>query len=218
MSIVLFRPSLAFDLILDPSFKMTEARDFLCKKDKALRVIIEKYGHPIIQNREEGFQSMCHIILEQQVSIASAQACFAKLQNQFDVLSPKNIANATDDAIRKCGISRQKCIYLKDLANNVLSKTLDFESFRFKTETQIRDELVKVKGVGNWSIEVYLMFCLQQPDIFPLGDIAIKNTMKELYQTETVDEMIALSDTWKPFRTFATYTLWHYYLSKRNRI
>lgn len=197
---------------------MTEARDFLCKKDKALRVIIEKYGHPIIQNREEGFQSMCHIILEQQVSIASAQACFAKLQNQFDVLSPKNIANATDDAIRKCGISRQKCIYLKDLANNVLSKTLDFESFRFKTETQIRDELVKVKGVGNWSIEVYLMFCLQQPDIFPLGDIAIKNTMKELYQTETVDEMIALSDTWKPFRTFATYTLWHYYLSKRNRI
>ena len=153
-----------------------------------------------------------------ELRLSSAQACFAKLQNQFDVLSPKNIANATDDTIRKCGISRQKCIYLKDLANNVLSKTLDFESFRFKTETQIRDELVKVKGVGNWSIEVYLMFCLQQPDIFPLGDIAIKNTMKELYQTETVDEMIALSDTWKPFRTFATYTLWHYYLSKRNRI
>ena len=214
----MLRRNLGFVLILDPSFKMTEALDFLTKNDETLSLIIQKYGNPIIQNREEGFQSLCHIILEQQVSIASAQACFAKLQHQFDEISPKNIANATDDAIRKCGISRQKCIYLKDLANNVLSKELDFESFRFKTENQIRNELIKVKGVGNWSIEVYLMFCLQQPDIFPLGDIAIRNTMKELYQTETVDEMIALSDTWKPFRTFATYTLWHYYLCKRNRI
>ena len=100
----------------------------------------------------------------------------------------------------------------------MISNKIDFSTFKNKTETQIREELITIKGVGNWSIEVYLMFCLQLPDIIPLGDIAIKNTMIELYQTETIEEMKLISDTWQPFRTYASYTIWHYYLSKRNRI
>ncbi|MEC4004662.1 DNA-3-methyladenine glycosylase 2 family protein [Flavobacterium sp. SUN052] len=197
---------------------MQEAINYLISKDETIKFILDNFGNPIIQKRQEGFASMCHIILEQQVSIASAKACYVKLESYFGTLSPIIILNATEEEIRSCGISRQKTIYLKDLASKVLSKEIDFESFAFKSEQQIREELIKIKGVGNWSIEVYLMFCLQSPDIVPLGDIAIKNTLKELYNCTTLEEMQLISNNWKPFRTFASYTIWHYYLKKRGKI
>jgi len=197
---------------------MQEAIHYLSSKDETLKFILENFGNPIIQKREEGFASLCHIILEQQVSIASAKACFVKLENHFKAITPEIIINATDIELRDCGVSRQKIVYLKELAAKVLSNEINFESFSSKSEAQIRNELISIKGVGNWSIEVYLMFCLQSPDIIPLGDIAIKNTLKELYQCQTLEEMALLSDNWKPFRTFASYVIWHYYLVKRNKI
>jgi DNA-3-methyladenine glycosylase II len=87
-----------------------------------------------------------------------------------------------------------------------------------KTEQQIRNELIQIKGVGNWSIDVYLMFCMQSQDIIPLGDIAIKNTLIELYNCQSEDEMVAVSSNWKPFRTVASFIIWHYYLKKRGKI
>jgi DNA-3-methyladenine glycosylase II len=197
---------------------MQEAIQYLTTKDITLKFIIDNYGNPIVQKREEGFASMCHIILEQQVSIASAQACYTKIENYLGVITPQTIINSSDAELKSCGVSRQKIIYLKDLANKVLIDEIDFQSFSTKSETQIRNELLTIKGVGNWSIEVYLMFCLQSPDIIPLGDIAIKNTLKELYNCQTHEEMLSLSDSWKPFRTLASYTIWHYYLIKRNKI
>jgi DNA-3-methyladenine glycosylase II len=161
---------------------------------------------------------MCHIILEQQVSIASAKACYDKIQNLFKKITPQIILNCSDEELRSCGVSRQKTIYLKDLAAKVISKEIDFKSFATKTEEQIRAELITIKGVGNWSIEVYLMFCLQSQDIIPLGDIAIKNTIIELYAHNAIEEMQELSQNWKPYRTMASYILWHYYLKKRNKI
>lgn len=197
---------------------MQQAISYLTSKDETLKFILDNFGNPIVQKREEGFASMCHIILEQQVSIASAKACYVKLENHFKTISPEIILNSNDEELRNCGVSRQKIIYLKDLANKVLSNEIDFQSYATKSEKQIREELITIKGVGNWSIEVYLMFCLQSPDIIPLGDIAIKNTLKELYNCQTPDEMQSISDNWKPFRTFASYTIWHYYLKKRNKI
>jgi len=197
---------------------MNQIISFLSSKDEMLKYIIDTFGKPIVQKRVEGFASMCHIILEQQVSIASAKACYVKLENHFGIISPEIIYNSDDLELRNCGVSRQKIIYLKDLALKVLYNKIDFESYSTKSEEQIRKELITIKGVGNWSIEVYLMFCLQLPDIIPLGDIAIKNTLKELYNCETELEMQLISDNWKPFRTFASYTIWHYYLKKRNKI
>lgn len=197
---------------------MQQTIAFLSAKDETLKYILDNFGLPIIQKRQEGFASMCHIILEQQVSIASAKACYIKIENLFGSITPEIIINATDEELRNCGVSRQKTIYLKDLASKVISKEIDFDTFATKSEEQIRKELITIKGVGNWSIEVYLMFCLQTPDIIPLGDIAIKNTLKELYNCQTQEEMEALSENWKPYRTFASFTIWHYYLKKRNKI
>ena len=189
--------------------------DYLVNKDQTLKDIIATYGNPIIQKRDEGFSSMCHIILEQQVSIASAKACYQKIQNHFGSITPLIIFNCKDEELRSCGVSRQKINYLKDLAAKVLSNQIDFSTFSSKSETQIRTELNAIKGVGNWSIEVYLMFCLQSQDIIPLGDIAIKNTIIELYARNSFEEMQALSNNWKPYRTMASYILWHHYLNKR---
>ena len=197
---------------------MKKAISHLSEADEQLKFILSNFGIPIIQKRAEGFASLCHIILEQQVSIASATACCLKLEKYFCELTPLKILNASEKELRSCGISRQKIIYLKDLADKVETKSIDFCSFKNKNEAQIRAELITIKGVGNWSIEVYLMFCLQLEDIIPLGDIAIKNTMTELYHTQTITQMQLVSDLWKPYRTFASSILWHYYLTKRGRI
>ena len=169
---------------------MQHAIDYLSKKDETLKFILTNYGHPIIQKRNEGFASMCNIILEQHVSIASAKACYDKIQNLFREVSPQIIHNCNDDELKSCGVSRQKTIYLKDLTSKVLSSQIDFSSFSSKSEEQIRAELITIKGVGNWSIEVYLMFCLQSQDIIPLGDIAVVNTIKELFD---------IIFNWRPF-------------------
>jgi DNA-3-methyladenine glycosylase II len=197
---------------------MQEAIDFLSQKDGVLKTIVADFGLPIIQKREGGFASMCHIILEQQVSIASAKAAYEKLVSLVGTVNPSNIYDASDQDLKFCGISRQKIIYLKDLAQRVLSKELSFSSLPMKTEQQIRNELIQIKGVGNWSIDVYLMFCMQSQDIIPLGDIAIKNTLIELYNCQSEDEMVAVSSNWKPFRTVASFIIWHYYLKKRGKI
>lgn len=197
---------------------MQQVIEFLYSKDEILKNILEKFGNPIIQKRQEGFASMCHIILEQQVSIESAKACYLKIENYLENITPKNIFNVTDEGLRNCGVSRQKIIYLKDLASKVISNEINFESFATKSEEQIRKELITIKGVGNWSIEVYLMFCLQSPDVIPLGDIAIKNTLIELYNCKSLEEMEQVSNQWKPYRTFASFVIWHYYLVKRNKI
>jgi DNA-3-methyladenine glycosylase II len=197
---------------------MQESIHFLSQKDEVLKTIIADFGLPIIQKREEGFASMCHIILEQQVSIASAKAAYEKLVNLVGKVDPFNISNATDQDLRTCGISRQKTLYLKDLARRVINKELSFSLLAMKTEQQIRNELIQIKGVGNWSIDVYLMFCMQSQDIIPLGDIAIKNTLIELYNCQSDEEMLAISSNWKPFRTLASFIIWHYYLKKRGKI
>jgi DNA-3-methyladenine glycosylase II len=197
---------------------MKKALDYLSEKDKILQLIIENFGNPIIQKRAEGFSALCHIILEQQVSIASGKACYEKIQLLLGEITPETILNVSESDLRNCGVSRQKIIYLKDLATKVNSKELDFTTFSKKSEAEIRAELIAVKGVGNWSVEVYLMFCLQSRDIIPLGDIAIKNTLKELYNCQTNQEMELVSNNWKPERTMASFVIWHYYLKKRNKI
>jgi len=100
---------------------MKIALEYLTTKDKTLAKIIENFGVPIIQKREEGFASLCHIILEQQVSIASAKACYAKIVNVLETITPTSILGATDEILRNCGVSRQKTIYLKHLAQKVMA-------------------------------------------------------------------------------------------------
>lgn len=181
------------------------------------RVIIETYGPPPKWTRPQGFVSLSKIILEQQVSLASAQAHFLKLSNYLGDFTPETVLKLTDEEMRECQISRQKANYLRALSHAIVKGDLRLEELPKLDELEIRKQLTSIKGIGDWTADVYLMFCLQSKDIFPIGDIAIINTVKELSDAKTREEIILLAEKWEPYRSLATYFLWHYYLKKRNR-
>jgi DNA-3-methyladenine glycosylase II len=155
--------------------------------------------------------------LEQQVSIDSAKATFLKLKKKVRTILPKKLFALADEDYREAGVSRQKTSYIKGLAKIILEKEIDLESLATKPAEQVREELIKIKGIGNWTIDVYLMFCLQAPDIIPLGDIAVVNTIKELLDIHIKEDIESYTQKWHPHRSAATFLLWHYYLRKRNR-
>lgn len=195
---------------------MQKAIDYLTAKDSIFKHIMEKYGVPIIPKRPQGFETLVLLILEQQVSIDSAKATFLKLKAKEEV-RPEILILMSDEEYRNIGISRQKTSYIKALSSAIINNEILLDTFTFKSSEQVREELIKIKGIGNWTIDVYLMFSLQAPDVFPVGDIAIINTMKELLSIHNKLEMEEYVKKWSPYRSIATFFLWHYYLNKRNR-
>jgi len=196
---------------------MREAISFLIAIDPVLQKVHQQFGDPFVPSRPEGFQTLCKLILEQQVSLESAKACYQKMELFLKKVCPETVSEVTPEELRNCGVSRQKAVYLKSLAEAVLQKLLVLETLSSKSSETVRGELIQIKGIGNWTIDVYLMFALQSPDILPMGDIAVVTTIKELYGCEDQEAMIAVTERWKPFRSMGTYFLWHYYLEKRNR-
>jgi DNA-3-methyladenine glycosylase II len=196
---------------------MQQAIEYLSGKDAVFKLIIEKYGLPTIPKRPQGFETLVLLILEQQVSIDSAKATFLKLREKIKIFEPGILLDLPDEEFRTLGVSRQKTSYIKALSNAILNKDIDLESLPTKTADQVRQELIKIKGIGNWTIDIYLMFCLQAPDLLPLGDIAVINTIKELLDIHEKEAMEVHAVQWSPYRSYATFLLWHYYLNKRNR-
>jgi len=185
---------------------------------KLFSKIKAKYGIPPNWQRPEGFISLARIILEQQVSLASAEAHFIKLNNYLPEFSPSEILKLTDEEMRACQISRQKSKYLRALSQAVLNNELDFESLSRLNPIEVRTKLTSIKGIGNWTTDIYLLFCLQSKDIFPLGDIALITSIKELTNIKTEEGIIRFIKKLEPLKSLAAYFLWYYYLKKRNRI
>lgn len=196
---------------------MEKAIVYLRKQDIIFEKIIQQFSFPTQPKRPQGFETLVLLILEQQVSVDSAKATFNKLKKAIPDFSVENLFTFSVENFRTCGVSRQKTQYIKALAQAILSKELDLESLASKEPEIVRQELIKIKGIGNWTIDIYLMFCLESLDIIPLGDIAVVNTMKELLDIQTKEEMEIYAQKWKPYRSVATYFLWHYYLEKRGR-
>jgi len=189
----------------------------LLSMDEIFTFINDKYGIPPNWVRPQGFISLSKIILEQQVSLASANAHFQRLNNFVNEFTPLEILALTDEQMRSCQISHQKSKYLLALSHEIIQGNLVLEKLPNLNQEEVRRELTRIKGIGNWSADIYLMFCLHAKDIFPIGDIAVINTIKELSNAKTTEEIILLAEKWKPLRSLATYFLWHYYLKKRNR-
>ena len=190
----------------------------LCRIDKDLDSVIRKHGHPPMWTRPATFQTLILFILEQQVSLASAYAAFKKLKEKVGYVTPAKILSLTDEELRSCYFSRQKIIYARELAKAVQSKQLRLNSFLNAHEDEIRFELKKIKGIGDWTVDVYLMHSLQRTDLFPLGDIALVNSLKEVKQLHpkiTKQDMMTIAEPWKPYRTIASMILWHAYIQKR---
>ena len=193
--------------------------DKLTKKDKELRKIIRQYGYPPMWTRPASFQTLILTILEQQVSLASAYAAFKKLKEKIGFVTPSKILALTDAELRACYFSRQKIVYARELAKALQSKQIRLQRLPLLPDEEIRAELLKLKGIGHWTIDVYLMHALQRTDLFPLGDIALVNSLKETKQLPkdiSKEEMLKIAEPWRPYRTIAAMILWHSYIKKRN--
>lgn len=191
--------------------------DQLALRDADLARVIVKHGYPPLWSRPNTFESLVHIILEQQVSIASALAALNKLRAHVQEITPVRILLLTDEELRACYFSRQKTAYIKYLAEAIVSGQIDLPGFEHRENDEIRKELTALKGIGNWTVDVYLMFVLHRADIFPVGDLAAVNALKDLKSlplATTREELLIMADQWKPYRTVATMILWHHYLSK----
>ena len=189
----------------------------LCALDPIFSDIKNLYGLPPSWERPEGFETLSHIILEQQVSLESALSAYNKLKDKLGDFTPENMLTLSDEEMRNCYLSRQKTRYLRELAKAIISKDLILSNLSKLSKEEVKTELTKVIGIGNWTAQIYLMFCLKSPDIFPPGDIAAINTVKELKGAKNKEEAVEIAKKWSPYQTGATFFLWYFYLKKRGR-
>jgi DNA-3-methyladenine glycosylase II len=193
--------------------------DYLAKKDTHLKDIILKHGYPPMWTRPATFQTLILIIFEQQVSLASAYAAFKKLKEKVGYVTPQKILGLSDEEMRACYFTRQKMSYARLLATAVVNKKLVLKKLPLLTDDEIRAILKQHKGIGDWSVDVYLMHALQRTNLFPLGDIALVNSLKEvkgLPKETTKEALYIIGATYAPYRTVATMIYWHAYIKKRN--
>ncbi|MDN3658309.1 DNA-3-methyladenine glycosylase 2 family protein [Ferruginibacter paludis] len=194
--------------------------DQLASLDQDLNLVIQQHGYPPLWTRAASFETLIHIILEQQVSLASALAALKKIKEKIVDITPENLLALSDAELKACYFSRQKIVYCRHLASEFIRGELNLDQLQSLGNDAVKSILTKIKGIGNWSTDVYLMMVLHRCDIFPLGDIALLTSVKEVknLSTETGKETIALiAEKWKPYQSIAAYILWHAYLCKRNR-
>ena len=191
--------------------------DLVAARDKDLKAIIKQYGYPPLWIRPNSFETLVLTILEQQVSLASAYSAYKKLKERIK-LTPENLAMLTDEELRSCYLSRQKIVYTKELANAIVSKKIKLKKFESLPDDIVRTELKALKGIGDWTVDIYLLHALRRMDIFPIGDLALVNSIKMVKQLSSItrDELFELSKKWKPYRSMATMLFWHYYIQKKN--
>ncbi|RCJ40244.1 hypothetical protein A6770_10920 [Nostoc minutum NIES-26] len=191
----------------------------LAKLDSDLAHILETLGNPPMWEREAGFPTLLRIILEQQVSLAAARAVFNRLCGIVIPLTPENFLILDDVQLKTIGFSRQKILYCRGIADAITSGQLDLTKLETMDETTIRSELKRLKGIGDWTVDIYLLMALQHPDVFPKGDLGLliaTQKLKKLAARPTPAELEAIAENWRPWRAVAARLLWHYYLSNAN--
>lgn len=191
---------------------------YLCKRDTDLAGIVKDFGPPPMWEREEGFHTLIHIILEQQVSLASARAAYSRLLETVSPLTPATFLELDDASLKRIGFSRQKTAYGRNLARAIADNSLSLAALVSMPDAEVKQELMKVKGIGHWTSDIYLLMALRRPDIWPSGDLALAvavERVKRLATRPTNEELNAISHFWQPWRAVAARLLWHYYLSSR---
>jgi DNA-3-methyladenine glycosylase II len=193
---------------------------FLADRDEHLAAVVKTYGHPPLWVREPGFPTLVYIILEQQVSLASARAAFERLKAAVNPLTPARFLKLTDAELLRIGFSRQKTLYSRLLAESLARRYFNLRDLHELHDDSARNMLIAFKGIGRWTADIYLMSALRRPDIWPTGDLALATAVQEvkrLRQRPSPEKLEVLSVPWRPWRAVAARLFWHAYLSKRGQ-
>jgi len=190
----------------------------LAIRDPDLARIVEQHGHPPLWGRPPGFATLVWIILEQQVSIASARTLFRRLRTALGGhVTPAAVTHMGIDGLREFGLTRQKARYCNELAQRLLDGSLDLRVVSRATETQARTLLLAVPGIGHWTADIYFLMALRRPDVWPRGDLALAIAMrdvKRLHEVPSREQQVELAECWAPWRSVAARILWMHYLAR----
>jgi len=195
---------------------LAEAARTLADRDEQFSFVLSRYGPPPMWGRKPGFVTLVHIILEQQVSLVSALSMFKRLNANIQPFTPERFLELGDPYLRSLGVTRQKSAYLLSLAEAVVAGNLD--KISRLTDDEARATLMKIKGIGSWTADIYLLMVLKRPDIWPNGDIALATAamnLKKLKSKPAFSELAIMAEAWRPFRSVAARMLWQYYLAQR---
>ncbi len=197
---------------------LAAACEKLSETDADLAFIFRIFGTPPLWKRQASFATLVHIILEQQVSLASALSAYNKLREKIVEITPENVLRLSDEETKAAYFSRQKTIYVRGLAQAIFDGKLDLKRLETLHDADVRQELKKLKGIGDWTSDIYLLMALLRPDVMPKGDLALHVTWQKLKHLPTkpnAEEFLKIAEKWKPFRAVAARLLWHFYLSAK---
>lgn len=192
----------------------------LCERDADLARVVKRHGPPPLWDREPGFATLVQIILEQQVSLASGRAAYARLLAVAAEATPERVALLEEQLIIGAGITRQKTSYVRALAETIVRGDLDVERLHGLADDTVRAELVKLRGIGPWSADIYLLMALRRADVWPQSDLALAMAMREVKRLRAVpdhERQLEISERWRPWRAVGARILWHHYLSTPRR-
>ena len=205
---------------LNTQADLEEAVDALLKQDARLKPIFEIAGMPALRRREPGFAGLAHIICGQQLSTASAAAIWARLSTAFDPFHHDTVGKARANRLGRLGLSAAKIKTLKNLAREIASERLNLEVLANEDADAAHNTLTSLHGIGPWTADVYLLFCLGHGDAWPAGDLAVQEAMKiglGLTTRPTAKQMAPLAEPWRPLRGAAAHLWWSYYRAVKKR-
>tara|TARA_B100000609_G_scaffold116102_1_gene92421 strand:+ start:139 stop:756 length:618 start_codon:yes stop_codon:yes gene_type:complete len=199
------------------SLKILNSFKKLSELDDDLKYIINKYNLPDSRKESNTFETLMRIIIGQQISRKAAESIYQKLKEK-KITTYKNFLNTDDKYLKNLGLSFRKIIYIKDLAKNIYEKKINLNKFKKSSSEVVYNSLIKIKGIGKWTINNYQLFVLEDCDAWPGGDLAVQEAIKSLKNLDVrpdENEANNIAEKWIPFRGAAALLLWHYY-SKKN--
>lgn len=188
-----------------------EATRHLAKRDKVLRRLIRTFPEPDLVSRGDAFQTLARSIVGQQISVKAAQSIWARFATLAVKVTPGNVVALSDASLRGCGFSGQKVAYVKDLAARFASGAIKPRRWPRMDDEAIIEELVEVKGIGRWTVEMFLIFHMKRPDVLPVDDLGLRRAMERQYnggEALTKAEMREIGAPWAPYRSVGTWYLW----------
>jgi DNA-3-methyladenine glycosylase II len=196
--------------------RLSQAAISLAAKIPQFKIILDRFGVPPLWDRPMGFSTLLYIILEQQVSLASAKATYEKLLLKIGSIDPQTFLILTDDELKSVGFSRQKTDYGRVIAREIVEGHLNLSQLSSMSDEQVKTKLMSIKGIGHWTSDIYLLMVLLRPDVWPHGDRALAVAAYEVFKMNEVPDyntLQQLAELWKPWRSVAARLLWHHYLS-----
>ena len=204
--------------VLDDAL-LAEAAILLADRDQNFARILKTYGNPPLWRRPASFTTLIRIILEQQVSLKSADAMYRKLRAAINPFTPKSLLDCGPDCLRSLGVTRQKTGYLLNVSAAITKGELNLRKLTAMSDAHVKQTLMQIKGLGSWSADVYLLMAMRRADAWPAGDLALAVAVKELNGLEQrpgFAELEQIADKWRPHRAVAARMLWQYYLGRRS--